>query len=333
MVAKCLASRDRWLRRLSGWLRRLGILRTRCVENGPRASLQNVVTNGTQGRNRSEGWQWAKLSGHLNEELLVELLSNDKSFGRSIGIRIFGRDVGAPQEVRGGGSSAERVNDIFGHRTNGKPDIYLRWDGEDPVNLSVKKSLGGQVFLTSVDRFVKGFEFHFNESIPKPVVEMLHLFIGTDESRCDLVMAGRKYLGPKNRSGELQEIHQHRLLAITLSHHFGSDWNATLNWASENAGKIADFAFARGYAKSNFDFATHVWYFVSDSVGVDVDCLIPVEKIVMYSANEKRKVTVGPRNGGSTILFPFGFLQMHSPQGENQVQFHHSHAKIAHLGR
>ena len=294
-------------------------------------NFATVVARNSSGRNRSEGWQWAKLSGHWNEEQLVELLQDDDRFGRSIGMRIFGRDVGLPVEVRGGGASADRVDDIFGHRTNGKPDIYVRWKGQDAVNLSVKKSLGGQVFLTSVDRFVAGFEHHFSEKVPTPVVEMLHLFIGTDGEKCDLVMRGHEYLGPTSRSGELQEIHQHRLLAVTLSRHFGRDWAETLKWVTTNSGKIADMSFSRGYARSQSDFATHVWYFVADEGKVKVDCLIPIQSIVRYSAQSKDTVSVGPRNGGSTILFPFGFLQMHSPQGENQIQFHHSHAKLAHL--
>jgi hypothetical protein len=292
-----------------------------------------MVSQSSTGRNRSEGWQWAKLSGHWNEERLAELLREDKSFGRAIGKRLFGRDVGAPVEVSGGGSSAGRVEDIFGHMTNGKPDIYVRWNNLPQVNFSVKKSTGGQVFLTSVDRFLAGFEYHFNERVPKKVSEMLHLFIGSDEQKCDLVMEGRQYLGPKHRGGQLQEKHQHRLLAVTLNRHFPKDWAATLDWARQNSGRIADLSFSKGHAKSSNDFATHVWYFVADGGDVEIDSLIPVPDIVKFSTRSGGDVEPGPRNGGSTLLFPFGFLQMHSPQGENQVQFHHSFSKLEHLGR
>ena len=34
------------------------------------------------GRNRSEGWKHAKLSGHENEELVKELLDNDEKYTR-----------------------------------------------------------------------------------------------------------------------------------------------------------------------------------------------------------------------------------------------------------
>ena len=87
------------------------------------------------GRDRSEGWQHAKNSGHLNEKHLAQLLTDDEKFGREIGRRVFGKDVGLPVEVSGGGANAEHVTDIFGSRTNGKPDIYVRWSKSEPVNL------------------------------------------------------------------------------------------------------------------------------------------------------------------------------------------------------
>ena len=284
-----------------------------------------------RGRNRSEGWTHAKVSGHLNEEYLSERLREDEAFGRAVGERLFGRDVGKPVKVSCGGSSASHVGDIFGESSNGKTDIHVEWRGQSQVNLSVKKSVGGQVFLTSVDRFVAGFECHFGEVVPKCVREMLHLFIGTDKNHCDLIMNGRTYLGPKHKGGDLQELHQHRVLAVTLAHHFPKDWDAMLDWTKANVGNIAEFAYSRGYAKSNTDYATHVWYFVPDGASVEIDCLIPINRIVKYSKSATSEVIPGPRNGGSTILLPFGFLQMHSPQKNNQIQFHHNYAKVQQL--
>ena len=285
----------------------------------------------SRGRNRSEGWTHAKVSGHLNEEYLSERLREDEAFGRAVGERLFGRDVGKPVEVRGGGLSAAHVEDIFGGSINGKTDIYIKWRGQKNTNLSVKKSVSGQVFLTSVDRFMAGFEFHFGDAVPKRVREMFHLFIGTDKNHCDLIMNGRTYLGPKHKGGELQELHQHRVLAVTLAHHFPKDWNAMLDWTKVNAGKIAEFAFSRGHAKSKTDYATHVWYFVADGANVEIDCLIPIDRIVQHSKSTTSEVMTGPRNGGSTILFPFGFLQMHSPSKNNEIQLHHSYAKVQRL--
>jgi hypothetical protein len=284
-----------------------------------------------RGRNRSEGWKHAKVSGHCNEENLAELLRDDEDFGRALGERLFGRDVGKPLDVRGGGSSAAHVDDIFGKSTNGKTDLYIEWHGQRQTNLSVKKSVSGQVFLTGVDRFIAGIEFHFGVEVPKHVIEMLHLFIGTDKNHCDLIMNGRTYLGPKHKGGELQELHQHRVLAVTLAHHFPKSWNALLDWTKANAGNIAEFAFSRGYAKSKTDYATHVWYFVPDGASVEINCLIPIDQIVQHSKIAISEVMIGPRNGGSTILFPFGFLQMHSPKEDNQIQLHHNYAKVQRL--
>lgn len=292
-----------------------------------------MVGKKSSGRNRSEGWKWAKRTGHENEDDIVSRLKNDERFARAFGQRIFGRSIGVPSDVSGGGSSAKQVEDIFGKHTNGKPDIYLRWDNEPPVNVSVKKSMSGQVFLTSVDRFITGFEHQYGESIPEKVSSMLHLFIGTDPDQCDLIMKGLPYLGPNHRDGNLLEKHQHRILSITLSQHFPDDWNATIEWVRSHAGQIADFSFSRGYAKSKTDFATHVWYYMPDNSEAKIDRVIPINEIVDYCNSRKIEVAVGSRYGGSTIHFPFGFLQMHSPQGDNQLQFHHNFSKISHLGR
>jgi hypothetical protein len=287
----------------------------------------------SSGRDRAEGWQWAKTSGHLNEKLLAQLLTEDETFGREIGRRVFGRDVGLAVEVNGGGAGAGHVADIFGSHTSGKPDICVRWNQSEPVNFSIKKSMSGQVFLTSVERFFRGYEHHFEESVPERVATMMRLFIGVDPQECDLVMRGKSYLGPKSRGNDkLQEQHQHRLLGVTLDRYFPVDWNATLNWLDMRCRQIADFAFARGYAQNQSDFATHVWYFVPDGEKVLINQIFPISEIIRNSALTSNRVAVGPRNGGSTIVFPFGFLQMHSPYVHNQIQFHHQYEKIGTLG-
>jgi hypothetical protein len=192
--------------------------------------------------------------------------------------------------------------------------------------------MSGQVFLTSVDRFFKGYEHHFEESVPERVATMMRLFIGSNPRECDVVMRGKSYLGPKTRgSSKLQEQHQHRLLGITLDHYFPKDWKATLDWLDSRCSQIADFAFSRGYAKNKSDFATHVWYFVADGKGDPVNKIFPISEIIHHSSSTSKRVSIGPNNGGSTIIFPFGFLQMHSPQVNNQVQFHHQYSKFSHL--
>lgn len=271
----------------------------------------------SSGRDRSEGWQHAKTSGHLNEKHLAQLLTDDEKFGREIGRRVFGKDVGLPVEVNGGGANAEHVMDIFGLHTNGKPDIYVRWSRSEPVNFSVKKSRTGQVFLTSVDRFIRGYEHHFEESVPERVATMMRLFIGAQQDEA-------------HQRFQLEK-HQHRLLGVTLARYFPEDWNATLNWLNARCNQIADFVFARGYAKNKSDFATHVWYFVTDGGSVSINEIFPISVVIRHLSISSNQVSIGPRNGGSTIVFPFGFLQMHSPQAKNQIQFHHQYAKLSDL--
>jgi len=275
----------------------------------------------------------AKRNGHANEEKIVKRLQEDEEFARSIGRRIFGRDVGRPVEVSGGGAAAERVTDIFGHRTSGKPDVYVQWRACTPVKFSVKMSVSGQVFLTSVDRFLSGYSYHFKEVVPDPVVQMLQLFIGTDQTKCDLVMKGREYLGPKQRRSDvLQEVHQGRLLGITLDRYFPNEWLSTLQWLDSKAGRIADFSFSRGFAGNQEDFATHVWYCNLIQPRKNVDKMFSVASIIEHANQAKVRPGVGPRNGGSTILFPFGFLQMKSYENTaNQMQFHQQLSRLSQI--
>lgn len=283
------------------------------------------------GRNRAQGWTHAKRSGHRHESDVAARLKSDLVFANGLSIRCFNEKLGRPTNVGGGGASAEHVEDLFGSRTNGKPDLYVEWSANRFARISLKKSTGGQVFLTSVARFVTGFEKQFGIKVPTKVRTGLDLFIGGNESQLRKAMAGRQFRGPiHRRSGVSQEEHQTRLLGLTLEEYFPTEWTATLNWFAENIGDIADFVIARGYAKRATDFATHIWY-LEPSHTPQFDLIVPIAKIKAGAFKKRTEVCVGERNGGSTIQLPFGFLQMHAPKSENLMQFHHNYDKVRDL--
>lgn len=283
------------------------------------------------GRNRAQGWAYAKRSGHRHESDVARRLQSDLVFANGLSIRCFDKSLGLPVHINGGGASADRVEDLFGSRTNGKPDLYVEWSGGLTARISLKKSKGGQVFLTSVARFITGFEKQFGVKVPTKVRTGLDLFIGGDASKLRLALAGRPFCGPiHRRSGVSQEEHQTRLLGLTLEKYFSSEWTTTLNWFSENIADITDFVFARGYATRPTDFATHIWY-LEPSDTPHFDLIVPVNRIKAGAFKKRSEIRVGERNGGSTIQLPFGFLQMHDPQSENQMQFHHKYEKVRDL--
>ena len=282
------------------------------------------------GRNRAEGWKYAKNSGHSHEDYVASRLRSDLTFANNLSISCFNMKLGQPV-VSGGGASATHVKDVFDKRTNGKPDLYIEWPANRVVRISLKKSTGGQVFLTSVERFVAGFEKQFRVQVPTKVKAGLDLFIGGDSKRIHQLMKNKEYCGPiHRRTGASQEEHQNRLVGKTLEKFFPSEWVATLDWFKDNIGEIAEFAFARGYASEESDFASHVWY-LSVEPNPKRNLVVPISKIKTGSARLKNEVNVGERNGGSTIHLPFGFLQMHAPKSENLMQFHHSFKKIESL--
>jgi hypothetical protein len=280
-------------------------------------------------RNRPEGWKHAKVDGHLNEHRLSVRLCTDLTLANYLSLQCFSKELGIPESVSGGGASASHVSDVFGGRTNGKPDLEVSWGSGNTVRISVKKSRSGQVFLTSVDRFTDGFRIHYGQRVPAEVERCLSLFIGGDEEAVRMAMRGRRLLGPVHRrTGVLLEEHQIRLVAKTLETYFRDDWHATIAWFGANIASIADFAFSRGYAKASADFATHLWYV--KAAGYSKDSLLsPMQNLTSACSRHSDMVSTGRKNGGTTIQLPFGFLQMHSPKAENLMQFHHSRAKIS----
>lgn len=283
------------------------------------------------GRSRQEGWKHAKVDGHLNEDRLSARLKTDLELSNYLSVQCFSKRLGIPTNVSGGGASADHVTDVFGSRTNGKPDLEISWSPTQTIRVSVKKSQGGQVFLTSVSRFSEGFQKHFGKAVPPKVRRGLDLFIGGDREIIEKAMKGKEFLGPKHRrTGVPLEIHQGRLVALTLDHHFSEDWKATLQWFRSNIGAITDFAFARGYAKDSSDFATHIWY-VKAQTSTDNGSVSKISNLIEACTRNSEDIAVGPKNGGTTIQLPFGFLQMHAPKSENLMQFHHNRSKIESL--
>lgn len=277
------------------------------------------------GRSRSEGWKHAKKTGHRRETDLVNELRNNSAFASLIGSKVFGRSVGPLIDAHAGGATAGFIPDVFGGSINGKVDLTARWTDAEEVRFSVKKSAGGQVFLTSVDRFVRGIELSYGVRIEPGPKKMLELFIGENRIEVDRVLASDR-AGPPDAAGiRRQERHQGRLVAATLQRIYPSDWKDLMDWMATHAGIVADICFGRGYARDDKHQATHVWYSLREARS-PVDAVASVRQVARMSQANAAEIKPGRKNGGSTVLMPFGFLQMHSPKEKNQIQFHHNMA-------
>ena len=278
-------------------------------------------------RNRAEGWRHAKLDGHANEKVFGEALIGNKEFIAGIQQSILEKAPNGSSVVKVDGN--KHVTSILGDSTVSKVDISIQWPGGELANISVKKSKSGQVWLVTVPRFIAAIEHYLGAKIEASVQTGISLFIGGSnlskyQNLYTTALTHNKAKVPKIAK---QEEHQKRLKASSIALHYKSIWEETLNFFNENIGLITKLSFSQGLASSVKDYADVVIY--NKVVKGQNVFLI---KDLVESAEEKvltTPVVPGPRNGGSTLYLPTGFVQMHRPQGQNQLQFHHQYKKIS----
>lgn len=272
-------------------------------------------------RNRAEGWKHAKLSGHENEALVESITRSDSALQEHI--LVCGKKQGATvKSIDFGGLKETDVPCILGGKTKSKTDMHLYLDDGSSINISIKKSAGGQVFLIGVDRFIEGFERQFNKSIPAEVKRAISLYWGTADNTRAIV----ETYGTNNKAYELRK---HRLVKETLDRYDANLTKVLLDWFNDNLLEIFDFCFAAGLAANKSDWATVIWY-RNELAENDMDDLFYIDDI---KAKLKKSAEYGTMTGGSTIQLPFGFVQWHSPKKviPGCMQFHHSFWKIKEL--
>lgn len=280
------------------------------------------------GRSRSEGWRHAKLDGHANEREFADSLINNPEFVSAIEKHLKMSPKGLPEISVDG---AKHVQSIFDDMTTSKVDLAIKWSDGQLVNISLKKSSSGQVWLVSVPRFISAIEFHLNQKIDLEVRTGISLFIGgTNLSNYEEFF--NKALDcdrHQNPSIAEQEFHQSRLVANSIKANFPSIWESTIDFFNVNIGLITKLSFAQGLAKSRNESADVIIY----NKAIDGKSIFPIDKIIedAISFTKTSPIAPGPKNGGSTLQLPTGFLQMHHPQGENLLQFHHRYKKISTL--
>lgn len=271
-------------------------------------------------RNREEGWQYAKLTGHKNEELVALLTQENKEVQNRL-LTCAHKSECSITKIEFGGLCEKNIDCIFdGEKTKSKTDMWLSLSDGSRLNVSIKKDTGGQAFLIGIDRFINGFEIQYSEKIPDSVKRALRLYFGSAEDTIDII----KKLSGKNKAYELRK---HRLVSETLSSYDSNLSLCLINWFEKNINLLFDFCFAKGLAKNPEDWAQILWYknLVGDN---SIDTMIYLPDVSATGI-----VEYGTRTGGSTIQLPFGFVQWHSPKNKipGNLQFHHNYDKIIKL--
>lgn len=266
-------------------------------------------------RDRAQGWQYAKVSGHNNEDLLTELLKNNVEVQKRFLDKINRRDariVGCDSD----GINETDVPCVLGGKTRNKADMMVTLGDDSLVGVSIKKSLGGQVFLISTKRFIEGMEAQYKIKIPEDVVRAIELFWG---SARDIMAIIRQY----SSSYKQYEIEKHRLTADTLKKYNPRLGSALIDWFRNNIYYITDFCFSRGLALNDADTAAVIWY--KNMLGEhDIDKIYQIDELCKKAEEHKQEINYGTVNGGTTINLPFGFVQFH----QDKMQFHHKYDKI-----
>jgi hypothetical protein len=239
-------------------------------------------------RNRSQGWKHAKITGHQNEHLVRNELGDNYSILNT------------------------KVESIFGDKTIPKTDIY------GPKNHSLKKSLGGQVHMNKVQRFVDGYEILYGD-IPSNVKNVLFLMFGGSDT-VDNILKNNKYIHPNPKIRNI-EIKRKTISAETIIRYDSNIHNEFIVWMKGNIKNVTELVFMKGWVKNESDWVDILWY--KNNMGENnVDEKFLVNDIIDKCDGDN--VSYGTKNGGTTINLPFGHLQYH----QGGLQFHHSYKKI-----
>jgi len=272
-------------------------------------------------RDRSSGWQHAKLSGHENESA-VEQLFNDEQFKAAFSKRL---SIGEIASASVGGLCETEVLSVFGDKTRSKTDLTITLNDGKKINISIKKSYGGQVYLIGVDRFIDGFEKQFQKTIPTEVKELLYIYFYGSPKTYSLL--DNVNVTKNENSALISYQRRHNRLVWTSLYNWGEDKGDTLlNWFKNNIADIADFCFARGLAAEQKDWVQYVWY-VNLLGEDDFDEIYSIEDIRNAVAANVSEIFPSSQNGGSTTQLPFGFVQWH----QQKMQFHHSLGKLSEI--
>ena len=262
-------------------------------------------------RDRAEGWKHAKCSGHQNEDKIRELI--EKDLGIRNEIKSVSKKEGNFTSIKETGIGETNVESILDDTTKSKPDIKIELDNQQTINISIKKSTGGQVFLISTDRFIRGYEKQYNEEIDKDIKKAIGLFWGTYED-CN------KIIDENSDRYKSYEKKKNRLTGYTLKKYNEDLSDKLIRWFQNNITNIFDFCFAKGLAKGKENWADLIWYKNLIDGEKDPNTMFSINDLKQKIKGHKDMIQYGKRNGGTTITLPFGFVQWH----QGQMQFHHS---------
>lgn len=275
-------------------------------------------------RDRASGWKYAKLSGHKNEDLVKARLDQDPEYAKALLARLG--LVG--ETIRGtsiGGLHETNVPSVNGKRkTKSKTDLKIFLASGKRVNISIKKSLSGQVYFVRAGIFIDTFEKQFQKKIPESVKRAIKLFWAAAEDAIPII---ESYADKTNMKNYDLQIRHESLNATTLKNYSEELYWELLSWFMENISELTALSFAMGAVRDREEWSDFVWY-INLLEENDVDAVFSIEELCKSATAVAVEGTCySEKNGGTTIQLPFGFVQWH----QGQLQFHHNYEKMRNM--
>lgn len=207
-------------------------------------------------RDRATGWQYAKLSGHKNEELVKEAICNCDEF-RNAFLKRVNKVSGEVIKCSIGGLHETTVPSVYGKKTKSKTDLKVYLDSDEVINVSIKKSLSGQVYFVRAGLFIETFEKQFGVDIPMNVKRAIDLFWAEADDSVEIIenFGDRRDIKDYNL-----QIRHKSLNAATLKTYDVSLYEILLEWFADNAYEIAKLSFSVGAVRDRTEWSDFVWY-------------------------------------------------------------------------
>jgi hypothetical protein len=281
-------------------------------------------------RNRSEGWKHAKISGHANENDITNKINNNNIFRENLEKKLNLKSSIKFAEV--GGLNEKNVEDIFGGKTKSKTDLKIILKDKKKINISIKKSLGGQVYLIGVDRFLNGFEIQFKKKIDEDIKRAFKLFFSGANDILQIIDSAvlSKIEEKKKIKIKKYEKRKKRITWLTFEEYNLQLSLKFIEWFKQNINDIFLFCFERGLSNNKEEWADFIWY-KNELMENEIDFVFDIKKMYKTINNNqfKQMIVQGSTLGGTTLKLPFGFVQWH----QSQIQFHHNFELMNNLSK
>ena len=281
-------------------------------------------------RNRSEGWKHAKISGHANENDITNKINNNNIFRENLEKKLNLKSSIKFAEV--GGLNEKNVEDIFGGKTKSKTDLKIILKDKKKINISIKKSLGGQVYLIGVDRFLNGFEIQFKKKIDEDIKRAFKLFFSGANDILQIIDSAvlSKVEEEKKIKIKKYEKRKKRITWLTFEEYNLQLSLKFIDWFKKNINDIFLFCFERGLSNNKEEWADFIWY-KNELMENEIDFVFDIKKMYKTINNNqfKQMIVQGSTLGGTTLKLPFGFVQWH----QSQIQFHHNFELMNNLSK